>query len=68
VAKKMTVEVDRLVCIGSGDCVRVAPATFALDDEDVAVVLDPSASTLETLQTAERSCPSGAIRLVEAGA
>jgi ferredoxin len=64
VTDKVTVEVDRLVCIGSGDCVRVAPGTFALDEEDIAVVTDPSASTLELLQAAERSCPSGAIRLV----
>jgi ferredoxin len=62
---KVTVEIDRSVCIGSGDCVRLAPETFALDDDDLAVVLDPTAATLGTLELAERSCPSGAITVTE---
>jgi len=57
----LKVEVDRNVCIGSGDCVRLAPTAFALDDEDRARVLDPESVDAETLLQAERSCPSGAI-------
>jgi CDGSH-type Zn-finger protein/ferredoxin len=61
----LKVEVDRNVCIGSGDCARLAPTAFALDDEDRAYVLDPESVDAETLRQAERSCPSGAITVTE---
>jgi CDGSH-type Zn-finger protein/ferredoxin len=57
----LKVEVDRDVCIGSGDCVRIAPTAFALDDDGFSYLLDPSTVDEETLRLAERSCPSGAI-------
>src|SRR5437868_6341955 len=65
-AHNLRVEVDHAVCIGSGDCVRIAPTAFALDDEGFAYVLDPSTVDEETLRRAERACPSAAIT-VEAG-
>lgn len=34
------VKVDRLLCIGTADCVAIAPNTFELDDEAKAVVKD----------------------------
>src|SRR5437868_11170099 len=61
----LKVEVDRDVCIGSGDCARLAPTAFALDDDDRAYVLDPESVDAETLRQAERSCPSGAITVTE---
>src|SRR5690348_13277838 len=64
----LKVEVDRDICIGSGDCARLAPTAFALDDDDRAYVLDPESVDAETLRQAERSCPSGAISLTEAAA
>src|SRR4051812_4583615 len=64
----LQVEVDRSVCIGSGDCVRLAPTAFALDDDDKAYVLDAESADAETLRQAERSCPSGAITVAEAEA
>jgi CDGSH-type Zn-finger protein/ferredoxin len=65
-AHNLKVEVDRDVCIGSGDCVRIAPTAFALDDDDKSYVLDPESVGAETLRQAERSCPSGAITVTEA--
>src|SRR5207249_4140816 len=62
----LKVEVDRDVCIGSGDCARLAPTAFALDDDDRAYVLDPESVDAETLRQAERNCPSGAIAVSEA--
>src|SRR5919204_4372972 len=64
----LKVEVDRDVCIGSGDCARLAPTAFALDDEDRAYVLDPESVDADTLRQAERNCPSGAIVVSEAEA
>jgi CDGSH-type Zn-finger protein/ferredoxin len=64
-AHNLKVEVDRDICIGSGDCARLAPTAFALDDDDRAYVLDPESVDAETLRQAERSCPSGAIVVSE---
>jgi ferredoxin len=61
----LNVEVDRDLCIGSGDCERRAPSVFALDEEGLAVVLDPSSVDEETLRAAAASCPSGAITIAE---
>ena len=57
----MKVRVDRDLCIGVGNCVAYAPTVFKLDDENKAVVLDPSSVDDETLLEAAESCPENAI-------
>lgn len=57
------VTVDEELCIGAGNCVRLAPSGFALNADDIAVVTEPGAATSEQLLLAQRSCPSGAIFL-----
>ncbi len=32
----VTVRIDRLLCVGFGDCIDEAPHAFALDDEGIA--------------------------------
>jgi ferredoxin len=59
-------EIDRDLCIGSGTCVRLAPAVFALDDEEMAVVLDPGAADISKLRLAGEACPTEAIRIGDA--
>lgn len=54
-----------MVCMGSGDCVRIAPAAFHLDDEEIAIVTNAGAVDADTLRKAERSCPSGALVIHE---
>jgi ferredoxin len=61
------VEVDRELCIGSGTCVRLAPGAFALDDEEISVVVDPDAAGEDKLRLAAEACPTDAIRIVDAG-
>ena len=60
------VEVDRALCIGSGDCVDTAPDVFQLDEDDKAVVVDPDGAPLEDVIEAARNCPVSAIRVVGA--
>jgi ferredoxin len=60
-AEEPQVTVDTLVCIGAGECIRLAPKVFELNDDDQAVVVDPDAADLETLKVAEGLCPSGAV-------
>lgn len=64
-AHGLKVEVEADLCIGSGDCARLAPGVFELVD-DVAVVRDPESADEDTVRRAERSCPTGAITVREA--
>jgi ferredoxin len=32
----LTIRIDRLLCVGFGDCIDEAPEAFALDDEGIA--------------------------------
>ncbi len=57
----MKVRVERNLCIGVGNCVAYAPTVFALDEENKAVVLDPSSVDDDTLLEAAESCPENAI-------
>ena len=58
---RIAIEVDRALCIGSGDCVDTAPDVFQLDDEDKAVVVDPDGADTDTVLEAAGNCPVTAI-------
>jgi ferredoxin len=59
----MKIRVDRELCIGVSNCVALAPSVFQLDDENKAVVLDPSSADDQTIMEAAESCPQNAIIL-----
>lgn len=62
----LTVRIDRNLCVGFGDCIDVAPAAFALDDEDVAVFLDTvDGVEREELMEACRACPVDALTVLD---
>ena len=60
------VSVDPDLCIGSGDCVRILPAAFRIDeDTNVSVPLDGARDQdVERLKLAAFTCPTQSIRLV----
>ena len=62
------VTVDTDLCIGSADCVRILPSGFQIDEARGVSVPQPSASSadLELLAEVVRSCPTGAVRVVDA--
>lgn len=62
----VTIEVDRILCFGFGDCVDSAPDVFALDDEEKSVVVDPDGADLDDLLTAAQDCPVDAIFVIRA--
>lgn len=63
----LTVRIDRTLCVGFGDCVTVAPEAFALDGEDIAVLLPEAAAiTRERLIAACAACPVDAISVWDA--
>ncbi len=60
---ELTVEIDRRTCIGSCNCVKVAPELFALDDEGVAsFAAGADRARRETLIEAISVCPVEALR------
>ena len=65
-AQGLRIEVDRALCFGFGDCVDTAPTVFALDDENVATVIDPNGARLDLIVEAAQNCPVDAIVITDA--
>ena len=63
------VSVDPDLCIGSGDCVRLVPAAFQIDEtRGVSVPLEGAATEDPGLLVrAARGCSTQAIRIVATG-
>ena len=63
----MKITVDRDRCVGSAYCQRIAPATFEVGDDGIAVVLnaDVAGAQAAAVQEAEADCPSMAIAIEE---
>ena len=61
--------IDRELCIGSGDCVRIAPAAFRLDEEMGVSVALPLSGKVDPgrLLDAAATCPTGAITVSRDG-
>jgi ferredoxin len=60
------VKVDGSLCIGSGNCVELAPAHFTQDEDTGLVVLlrsDVEASDEADVERAAVICPAGVIRV-----
>lgn len=64
---EVEVAVDRTVCMGSGNCQFWAPSVFDLDDEGIAVVVDPAGDPEDKIVLAARGCPTQAITVTRGG-
>jgi ferredoxin len=62
--KIIDVRVDKEKCIGTGNCVDLAPKVFEFDAEGKSSVVDVSGADDETLKEAVQSCPVEAITLI----
>lgn len=61
----LQVDIDRVRCMGSGNCAYWSPATFDVGDDGIAVVIgDPSADA-ERVRLAAAECPTRSIALRE---
>lgn len=60
----MTIEIDRTLCVGAGQCVLAAPRVFSQDEEEGLVVLlaQPEEADRAGTGQAIALCPSGAVR------
>ena len=64
----MRVNVDREMCIGAGNCVRLAPGVFDQSDDDglnVVLVAEPPADQHEAVRRAIDACPTNAISILD---
>lgn len=57
----LEVEIDREVCMGSGNCVYEAPGAFQLDDDSISFVVDLAGSPEDKVIAAALKCPTHAI-------
>jgi ferredoxin len=62
---KFTIQVDRELCFGFGDCVDSAPGVFELDGEDKSIVVDPDGADRDQILGAAQDCPVDAIFIVD---
>ena len=58
---KYKVKVDRMLCIGTADCVKIASNTFELDDEAKSIVKKQNGDSDEKILEAAKVCPVLAI-------
>jgi len=63
VTERVRVRVDPDLCIGTGDCARLAPEAFRIDPKKNVSMPQPGAETTarEVLEEAAFNCPTRAI-------
>jgi len=60
------IEIDRDNCSSCEQCVSEAPATFGMDDDGIAVVIDPEGDPPDVILAAAENCPVEGIVLYDA--
>lgn len=63
---ELTVTIDRLLCVGFGDCIDEAPRAFEFDDEGIAILTAPDDVDRTRLLRACEICPVDAITVTDA--
>ena len=63
----LEISIDREKCMGSGNCSFWAEGVFDLDDEGIAIVLDPTACPDDKIVLAMQGCPTQAISVTRDG-
>ena len=63
----LEIEINREVCMGSGNCSFWAPGVFDLDDDGVAIVVDIDGAPEDKIVLAAQGCPTQAISVSRDG-
>lgn len=62
----LTIRIDRLLCVGFGDCIEVAPQAFEFDVEGIATLReDVDELERERILDACESCPVDALIVLD---
>ncbi len=59
----LRIEIDAGKCMGSGNCSFWAPATFDLNEDGIAFVVDPDGDPEDKVILAGQGCPTQAISI-----
>lgn len=59
----MRVRVDEDLCAATGECERICPEVFRVDDVSRVLLPEPDQRLDEAVREAEAACPTGAISL-----
>lgn len=62
---RLTIRIDRHLCVGFGDCIDVAPELFVLDDEGIARFCDETEIAEDLALRACASCPVDALSAID---
>jgi ferredoxin len=63
----LVVQVDRLLCVGFGDCIEAAPELWEFDDEGIVTFRDPAPEVgRERLLESCDICPVDALSVLDA--
>ena len=63
----LSIEINREVCMGSGNCSFWAPGVFDLDDDGIAYVVDVDGAPEDKIVLAAQGCPTQAIAIFRDG-
>lgn len=63
----LEININREICMGSGNCSFWAPDVFDLDDDGVAIVISVDGSPEEKVILAAQGCPTQAISISRDG-
>ncbi len=64
--RKLTMRIDRSLCIGAATCVAIAPKAWALDNEAKAIIIDSAdQESDEILIEAAKGCPVQCITITD---
>jgi ferredoxin len=63
----LEISIDRETCMGSGNCSFWAPGVFDLDEDGIAIVVDPEAASEDKIILAGQGCPTHSIAIVKDG-
>ncbi|HZJ25724.1 MAG TPA: ferredoxin [Acidimicrobiia bacterium] len=63
----LEIEINREVCMGSGNCSFWAPGVFDLDDDGVAFVVEVDGAPEDKIVLAGQGCPTQAIVVTKDG-
>lgn len=61
----LTVRIDRLICVGFGDCIEEAPGVFEFDDEGIATFRGGPDAARDHILEACRACPVDALEVFD---
>ena len=60
-AADLRIGIDPLLCVGFGDCAKIAPEAFRVNDDGMVEFVEPDRVDRERLIEACRSCPVDAL-------